>query len=76
MWLVGAPPDSAVVLAWASGYERAMHGTCIRCHEREREAAGKPALADCGTCHPSLRADQQYTMMRRRGTHESLYSYE
>jgi Ni/Fe-hydrogenase subunit HybB-like protein len=41
-------------LRWASGYREAMHGSCIACHERERERAGRPELADCGTCHGEL----------------------
>jgi Ni/Fe-hydrogenase subunit HybB-like protein len=56
MWLGGAPPDTTVQLTWASGFEQAMHHTCIACHERERERVKKPTLAECGTCHPTLRA--------------------
>jgi Ni/Fe-hydrogenase subunit HybB-like protein len=42
-------------LRWASGYREAMHGSCIACHERESERAGRHELADCGTCHGELR---------------------
>ena len=59
MWLAGSPPDSAVGLACASSYQRAMHGTCIECHEREQLKPEKAGLADCGTCHPSLRTVEE-----------------
>jgi hypothetical protein len=43
-------------LGRASGYQSAMHSTCITCH---REKAADPKLAhlpECGTCHQSLRS--------------------
>jgi hypothetical protein len=61
MWLGSQLPDSTAQLARASSFERAMHGTCVACHERERERVEKPALADCGTCHPTLRARRSDT---------------
>jgi hypothetical protein len=39
----------------AIGYRAAMHGTCIPCHEREKQRVKKPTLAMCGTCHQDLR---------------------
>jgi Ni/Fe-hydrogenase subunit HybB-like protein len=39
----------------ASGYREAMHGTCVTCHERNRERVGRPDLAECSQCHRELR---------------------
>jgi hypothetical protein len=55
MWIGAALPDTSVQLIRASSFERAMHGTCIACHLRQRDRVEKPALADCATCHVTLR---------------------
>jgi Ni/Fe-hydrogenase subunit HybB-like protein len=54
MWLE-IRPDPELRLASASGYMDAMHGTCLVCHRREEARGVREALADCGTCHPTLR---------------------
>jgi len=40
---------------YAPSFQTAMHQTCIKCHQREAESVGRPRLADCSTCHQSLR---------------------
>jgi hypothetical protein len=42
-------------MRWATGFRRAMHETCIRCHEKRHEQVRRPALPECGTCHEELR---------------------
>ncbi len=39
-------------LASACGYRRALHKNCIACHRKEAERSNRPALQECGTCHP------------------------
>lgn len=55
MFLLGSPPDSSN-LSRAHAFREAMHGTCIDCHTKQAAAVGKPRLAECQTCHESLRA--------------------
>jgi len=55
MWLAGRP-DSTADLAVACSFRDAMHGTCIGCHKERREVLAKPELAECSTCHRSLKA--------------------
>jgi hypothetical protein len=51
--------DSFIILEdnWkgiATGYMQAMHGLCLKCHEREEKAAGKiyrTGISGCSTCH-------------------------
>jgi hypothetical protein len=33
-----------------------MHQTCITCHWKEAARLNRPSLADCSTCHPSIRS--------------------
>jgi hypothetical protein len=47
--------EIGVDLKMASSFQSAMHGLCISCHRRQEES--KPGLADCSTCHPSLRKE-------------------
>ena len=42
-------------MRWVVGYRAAMHGTCVRCHEREKDRVERPALADCSNCHAEIR---------------------
>ena len=44
-----------LALARARGYRSAMHTGCVACHETEAVALQRPALAECGTCHETLR---------------------
>jgi len=47
-------PAAGSDLSRACSFGSAMHKNCITCHEREAsKVAGKEALADCATCHPS-----------------------
>ena len=52
------PPVKKVDLRYAIPYREAMHRVCIDCHKSEAVKQNKPHLADCGTCHTSLRARQ------------------
>jgi Ni/Fe-hydrogenase subunit HybB-like protein len=54
MFPAGAPARK-VDLKWAMAFREAMHRTCIDCHRVEAVKQKKPHLADCGTCHASLR---------------------
>ena len=49
--LIPAPDRNSSYLA--PGYEDAMHGVCLKCHEAEdqKNAAVRPHLALCATCH-------------------------
>jgi Ni/Fe-hydrogenase subunit HybB-like protein len=40
----------------APSFQTAMHETCITCHEAEAARVKKPHLADCSTCHQSIRS--------------------
>jgi Ni/Fe-hydrogenase subunit HybB-like protein len=61
-------------LRFASGFRPAMHGTCIACHERKREAVDRAGLADCSTCHEELRGRSRElpegVVLRGRPSHE------
>ncbi|MGD9369665.1 MAG: polysulfide reductase NrfD [Desulfobacteraceae bacterium] len=35
----------------APGYEEAMHGTCLTCHEQEAQQQNRPELGQCPACH-------------------------
>jgi Ni/Fe-hydrogenase subunit HybB-like protein len=48
-------PENPHGVRWASGLRPAMHGTCVGCHERERERVRRPDLAECSNCHEELR---------------------
>ena len=50
--------DTPFAIANAAGYRDAMHGTCIPCHKKESGPRAKPALAECGTCHPTTPSGQ------------------
>lgn len=47
--------DQDIDLKMANSFREAMHQTCIECHTREKEKAGKEMLDNCGTCHVSLK---------------------
>jgi hypothetical protein len=47
---------SAKDLEWAASYQTAMHRACIVCHRQEQEQGNRKGLADCSTCHPSLKS--------------------
>jgi hypothetical protein len=44
-----------LALGRARGYRSAMHTGCVACHKTEAVALQRPALAECGTCHETLR---------------------
>ena len=48
-------PTKKVDLRLAISYREAMHRLCVECHKTEAAKQNKPHLADCGTCHASLR---------------------
>jgi Ni/Fe-hydrogenase subunit HybB-like protein len=52
----GGPPVKHVDLRFAISFREAMHRSCVECHNTEAVKQNKPHLADCGTCHRSLRA--------------------
>jgi len=52
----GGVPAKRLDLRLAISFREAMHRTCVECHKTEAVKQGKPHLADCGTCHASLRA--------------------
>jgi Ni/Fe-hydrogenase subunit HybB-like protein len=52
-------------MAHAAGYREAMHGTCRACHQKERDRAERPDLAECATCHQSLRSLSPMTVAAR-----------
>ncbi len=41
---------------YAPSFQTAMHKTCITCHKEEAERVNRPHLADCSTCHESIRS--------------------
>lgn len=51
----GGPPVKQVDLRFAISFREAMHRMCIECHKTEAAKQNKLHLADCGTCHESLR---------------------
>ncbi len=61
MHLADIPPKN---LALASGYQSAMHRTCLGCHQQKADNPELAHLPECGTCHPSLRPRE--TMVARR----------
>jgi hypothetical protein len=52
----GGPPVKQIHLRFAISFREAMHRACVECHKEEAVKKNKPHLADCGTCHHSLRA--------------------
>ncbi len=36
---------------FAPGYQAAMHGACIACHQQEAERQARPELGQCSACH-------------------------
>ncbi len=50
------PPLKKVDLRFAIPYREAMHRVCVDCHKTEAVKQNKPHLADCATCHASLRS--------------------
>jgi hypothetical protein len=48
---MGPPPGQASFNDAAPGYEAAMHGACISCHQQAAESQNKPALGQCTACH-------------------------
>ena len=42
------------ILACATSYLEAMHGTCLACHSEEADKRNRPELRECSTCHTSL----------------------
>lgn len=55
MRLPESPPQERINLARASGYQSAMHNTCLKCHRQKAEEPELAHLPECGTCHRSLR---------------------
>lgn len=54
------PPNVVVTesdLCPANSFREAMHRTCIECHKEEAVKVEKPDLAECRTCHESLRSE-------------------
>lgn len=45
-------------LSRASGFQEAMHQTCIPCHREEAQRMGKASLDTCGNCHETLKSRQ------------------
>ena len=50
------PPEGTPDLAMATSYQDAMHGVCVGCHQKEAEAAERPGLGECHTCHQGSEA--------------------
>ena len=46
-------PSGAWDFMTACGYRRALHHTCIPCHQKEASRVNKPLLPECRTCHPA-----------------------
>ncbi|MDP8206906.1 MAG: cytochrome c3 family protein [Candidatus Electryonea clarkiae] len=46
--------DSSLDISYATSYQRAMHGTCIKCHDLKAEELHKDQLNKCFICHKSL----------------------
>jgi hypothetical protein len=55
MRLAEIPPQEMINPAQASGYQSAMHNTCLKCHRQKAENPEQAHLSECGTCHQSLR---------------------
>lgn len=51
----GGQPTEEPELIMANAYREAMHQRCIDCHRKEAAKVKRPHLADCQTCHRSLR---------------------
>jgi hypothetical protein len=45
----------------ASGYEDAMHGRCLDCHEQQALEQDRPDLALCSTCHTYFQKETDQT---------------
>jgi len=52
---------------FAPSFQAAMHKTCIPCHKREANRVKRPTLAECSTCHQSLRS-REFLMAPLRQT--------
>ncbi len=52
-------------LKLASGYQSAMHQTCIDCHREQREHVGRDNLAECSNCHLERRMTTVSFAIRR-----------
>jgi Ni/Fe-hydrogenase subunit HybB-like protein len=63
--------DSNLDLYRACSFREAMHKTCIKCHETEAVRVSRDGLADCGTCHETLRSRESVNrhLTRRRNVH-------
>jgi hypothetical protein len=63
-----APPAGEIIFnEMAPGYQAALHGTCLACHEQEAQAQTRPELARCPACHKvedNLEAPQLRTAQR------------
>jgi cytochrome c2 len=55
MFLVGYSGENPN-LRIATPFREAMHQTCVTCHKTESTRLDKPLLADCQTCHETLRS--------------------
>jgi Ni/Fe-hydrogenase subunit HybB-like protein len=52
------PPQGETVFdPTAVGYLYAVHSKCIDCHTEEAEERNQPMLANCGTCHKTIKQD-------------------
>jgi hypothetical protein len=49
-------PKESQDFQYAPSFQTAMHETCITCHKAEADHVGRPHLADCSTCHQSIRS--------------------
>jgi Ni/Fe-hydrogenase subunit HybB-like protein len=49
-------PKAGQDFKYAPSFQTAMHQTCITCHRKEATRLNRPSLADCSTCHPSIRS--------------------
>ncbi len=58
---VSTVPVDSLDLVLANSFREAMHRNCIECHDKEAVNQNRPHLADCRSCHRSLRARSQGT---------------
>ncbi len=49
--------DRKTDITYATSYQRAMHGTCIECHDEKAEELNRQELNKCFTCHRSMTPD-------------------
>lgn len=60
------PADGQTVFNMqASGYENAMHGRCLDCHDQQALEQDKPELALCSTCHRYFQEETNQTLVRQ-----------